>query len=217
MPPFPIVDSHIHLFPSTHLSTLAWWTPDSPLNGQHSVSEYKNAVSHSPVAQSLRGFIFIETDRISSTTPEDWTHVEQELLFLLRIVNGRPIAGEGHDASDKNLCLGIVPWAPVPAGREVMGIYLQMVFNSTGSMWGKVKGFRYLVQDKKCGTMITKEFGEGLDLLGEKGLVFDLGIDVRQAGLWQLKDALAMVSGIVRRSEGKEEKMVTIVISMSGY
>ena len=83
-----------------------------------------------------------------------------------------------------------------------------------GEAWPKIKGFRYLVQDKPRGTMTTDKFGEGMDLLSEEGLMFDLGIDVRQRGLWQVDEALDMVSGILGRCGGNEEKMVTIVISM---
>ena len=57
---YPIIDSHIHLYPSSELSTLAWCTPTNPLNSQHSLDEYA-AATGSP--RSLEGFIFLETDR----------------------------------------------------------------------------------------------------------------------------------------------------------
>jgi L-rhamnono-1,4-lactonase len=219
-PPYEIIDSHIHLYPSTHLSTLAWMTPTSPLSGQYSVSEYKSSVSHSQSATtSLRGFVFLETDRISSLTSDNdgWRYVAEEIKFLSRIALGEPVDGEGHEMGDRQLCSAIVPWAPVPAGAEIMKSYLEKVKEWSGSAFGKMKGFRYLVQDKPSGTMLTREFGEGLDFLGREGLTFDLGIDIREArgGLWQSREAVEMVERIITRAGGEEEKMVTIVISTS--
>lgn len=60
MAPISIVDSHIHLYTESEQSTLAWHTPEHPLAGSHSITEY-NANTGSP--SRLEGFIFIEVDR----------------------------------------------------------------------------------------------------------------------------------------------------------
>jgi L-rhamnono-1,4-lactonase len=208
---FPIVDSHIHLFPESHLPTLAWYTPDNPLASQHSVDEYRSAVKSST---SLRGFIFLETDRLSSveeseTGKHGWTHALDEVSLLARIASGTPLPGEGHNAEDRDLCLGIVPWAPVSGGPDALEKYMALVKERAGSeeVWRKIRGVRYLVQDKPAGVMLQPAFIEGLKWLGRKGLTFDLG------GIWQLEEAVEMMRRVYEGVE--EQKKVTIVISTS--
>lgn len=218
--PTPIVDSHIHLFPASHLPTLAWYSPDSPLGSQHSVDEYRHASSslstQSDTADSkyLRGFIFLETDRISSVADDQpdspgWTHALDEVSLLTRIALGEPVAGEGHDTTQKDLCLGIVPWAPVPGGPEALDSYMTQVKERTKTeqVWRKVRGVRYLVQDKPAGVMIQPQFVEGLRWLGQQGLAFDLGVDARQGGLHQLREAVEMIDRL------GDANAVTIIIS----
>lgn len=217
--PTPIVDSHIHLFPASHLPTLAWYSPDSPLGAQHSVDEYRHASSSistqndTTESKYLRGFIFLETDRISSVAeyqPDSpgWTHALDEVSFLTRIALGEPVSGEGHDATHKDLCLGIIPWAPVPGGPEALSSYMTRVKERTQTegIWRKVRGVRYLVQDKPAGVMLQPQFVEGLRWLGEQGLVFDLGVDARQGGLHQLRETVEMM-------EKLGDASVTIIIS----
>ncbi|CAG7948384.1 unnamed protein product [Penicillium nalgiovense] len=214
----PIVDSHIHLFPATHLNTLSWHNANNPLGTQHSVNEYRHAIAQSNATSLLRGFIFLETDRLSSitdSTPPNhgWQHALDEVSLLTRIVLGAPIPGEGHVPRDKTLCLGIVPWAPVPAGPDVLSAYTEQVRARTGEeVWGKVRGFRYLVQDKVAGTILGDGFIEGLRWLGRKGFVFDLGVDARSGGLGQLREAVKMMELVYGSLEGDEA--VTIVVSM---
>ncbi|CEO58723.1 hypothetical protein PMG11_03428 [Penicillium brasilianum] len=204
--PTPIVDSHIHLFPASHLPTLAWYSPDSPLGSQHSVDEYRHASSSlstesdTPNSKYLRGFIFLETDRVSSVTDDQpgspgWTHALDEVSYLTRIALGEPVAGEGHDATQKDLCLVIVPWAPVPGGPEALSSYMTKVKERTKTeqVWRKVRGVRYLVQDKPAGVMLQPQFVEGLRWLGQQGFAFDLGVDARQGGLHQLREAVEMI------------------------
>jgi L-rhamnono-1,4-lactonase len=206
-----IVDSHIHLFPATHLQTLSWHSPSNPLGAQHSVNEYRHATKSSP---NLRGFIFLETDRLSSltdTTP-GWKHALDEVSFLTRIACGTPIADEGHTPTDKDLCLGIVPWAPVPAGADAVARYMGLVRERAGDVFGLVRGVRYLVQDKPSGTMVGGGFVDALRWLGREGLVFDLGVDARSGGLGQLREAVEMMERVY---EGVQEaEAVTIVISL---
>ncbi|KAJ6120397.1 hypothetical protein N7523_004677 [Penicillium sp. IBT 18751x] len=214
----PIVDSHIHLFPASHLPTLAWYTPDSPLGAQHSVNEYRHAFSPlttSATDKYLRGFIFLETDRISSTNENHpargWQYALDEVSFLTRIATGQPLPGEGHSPADKDLCLGIVPWAPVPGGRDVLMRYMSMARERTGpDVWKKVCGVRYLVQDKPAGVMLEDNFVDSLRWLGEQNIAFDLGVDARQGGLGQLREAVEMMRRVYN---GVGEDGVTIFIN----
>lgn len=223
--PTPIVDSHIHLFPASHLPTLAWHGPNNPLGSQHSIDEYRHAtssISTNPAAtKHLRGFIFLETDRISSIAEEDsenpgWKHALDEVSLLTRIALGEPVTGEGHKPIDQELCLGIVPWAPVPGGAEVLQKYMEQVKERTKTdyVWRKVCGVRYLVQDKPAGVMLEAKFVEALRWLGKRDLVFDLGVDARSGGLHQLREAVEMMNKVYRGLE--ESEQVTIVISEFG-
>lgn len=220
--PTPIVDSHIHLFPAAHLPTLAWHSPNNPLASQHSIDEYRHATSSAftnPAAtQYLRGFIFLETDRISSIAEEDsenpgWKHALDEVSLLTRIALGEPVAGEGHKPIDQELCLGIVPWAPVPGGADVLQKYMEQVKErtKTDDVWRRVCGVRYLVQDKPAGVMLEPKFVEALRWLGQRHFVFDLGVDARGGGLYQLREAVEMMAKVYRGLD--ESEKVTIVIS----
>ncbi|KAL3422469.1 amidohydrolase [Phlyctema vagabunda] len=210
-PKYPIIDSHIHLYPSSELSTLAWNSPTSPLNKQFSLEEYA-AITGSP--DTLEGFIFLETDRKSSVDPgadgNGWEMPLVEVEWLKRIALGTPKSGEGHTAEDKRLCLAIIPWAPLPGGAAAMEKYVAEVEKHAGESFSKIRGFRYLVQDKPKGVMLQDEFIEGLKWLGKKGYVFDLGVDQHSGGKWQLEEAVEMVT---RAHEGvpEEEKVVFII------
>lgn len=218
--PVPIIDSHIHLFPSSELDTLAWAKPEGALYGQHSIAEYRAATA----AQHdlLSGFVFLETDRKndeSDPTPDGgWKHPLAEVSWLARIAGGRPRLGEGHEAKDAALCLGIVPWAPLPAGAEALERYIDAVREACDrdggeGVWAKVKGFRYLLQDKPAGTMLEPKFIEGLRLLGRRGFVFDVGVDQHRRGRAQLEEVVAMVE---RAHDGVPDgEKVTFILSKS--
>lgn len=230
--PVPIIDSHIHLFPASELDTLAWADPSSPLYAQHSLAEYRAAVA--PQHDLVSGFVFVEADRksdalsssssASAPAPGDdaWRHALEEVSFLARVASGRPRPGEGHEPKDSGLCLGIVPWAPLPAGADALGRYVDAVRETCirdggggeagEAVWAKVKGFRYLVQDKPARTMLAPGFVEGLRLLGRRGLVFDVGVDLHRRGRAQLEEVVEMVD---RAHEGVPEgEKVTFILSM---
>lgn len=217
--PVPILDSHIHLFPQSELDTLAWAQPNTPLYRQHSIAEYRAATASSH--DLLSGFIFLETDRRNTESEPDpstgWRHPLTEVSFLARIAANRPRDGEGHDAEkDGELVKGIVPWAPVPAGREGLERYLEAVkkvceSDGDGSVWGRVKGVRYLLQDKPAKRMLEDGFVEGVRYLGKRGLVFDVGVDMHRRGRSQLEEVVELVE---RAHEGVGEgEKVTFVLS----
>lgn len=192
---FPIIDAHIHLYSSHDIPSLNWeleLRQIPSLNQENSVREYKSAAASFP---SLSGFIFVETDRKSGLRDGDWGDVLNEVSFLSRVANGTPGPAETFSASDKGLLLAIVPWAPLPAGAEAMSKYMCLVKDRciTEVAWNKIKGVRYLVQDKPAGTMLQPEFIESLRWLGKHSLTFDLGVDARSGGLDQLRDACEML------------------------
>ncbi|KAK2868088.1 hypothetical protein FQN49_003174 [Arthroderma sp. PD_2] len=222
----PIIDSHIHLWTSSHLDTLSWHSASNPVGSQYSVEEYLGAIPttitalkptspSSPSAYTLKGFVYLETDRITSLSSEDWNHVLDEVSFLARIARGTPLDGEGHGPSDKTLCLAIIPWAPVPLGPEGLERYIVKVKERIGdrddeddreSVWRKIKGVRYLLQDKPRGTMLEENFVQGLKWLGQQDLVFDLGVDARRGGIHQLEETVELTKTLNR--DGCEVKLI---------
>ncbi|TDZ26652.1 L-rhamnono-gamma-lactonase [Colletotrichum orbiculare MAFF 240422] len=215
MADYPIVDSHIHLYPDSEVSTLAWATdPSNPIAKQHSVSDYLSATGQ---PANLKGFIFIETDRVNdleggARDASGWEFPLMEVAWLRRIAEGKPRDGEGHGPEHAALCLGIVPWAPLPSGPEALERYLARAEEVAGpDVWSKIRGFRYLLQDKPHGTGLTEEFIESLKLLGRRGFVFDMGVDQHRRGNKQLDEALEIIS---RAHESvPEDEKVTFVIN----
>jgi L-rhamnono-1,4-lactonase len=152
----PIIDSHIHLFAASHLSSLNW-TADLPadhvLNRGNTVADYKTATSRAP---NLKGFVFLETDRKSGPSEAEWTNALDEVAFLARIAEGRPIPNQGHEVADSHLVLGIVPWAPIPAGPDALAQYVDKTLALFSPEKKRlVKGFRYLLQDKPPQTLAS--------------------------------------------------------------
>ncbi|GJN70900.1 hypothetical protein PLIIFM63780_002508 [Purpureocillium lilacinum] len=204
----PIIDSHIHLYPQSEVDTLAWYTPEHPLAGQRSLDEYKAATASAP---SLLGFVFVETDRKNDVAAEDWEQPLNEVRWLRRVALGQPKEGEGHSSEDAKLCLGIVPWAPLPSGPAVLERYLDAVKEAAGEAWPKVKGFRYLLQDKPHGTMLEQDFIDSLKLLGRRGFVFEVGVDQHRRGKKQLDEVVEMVD---RAHDGvPEDEKVTFILN----
>jgi L-rhamnono-1,4-lactonase len=134
-----------------------------------------------------------------------------EVEWLKRIALGTPKEGEGHKEEDKKLCLAIIPWAPLPSGAAAMEKYVSAVEKHAGESFKKIRGFRYLVQDKPKGVMLQDGFIEGLKWMGKKGYVFDLGVDQHSGGKWQLEEAVAMIE---KAHDGvPEAEKVTFIIS----
>lgn len=207
---FPIVDSHIHLYAESHIQDLAW-APSLPndhvLKRQNSVEQYRDATRSQP---NLLGFVFVETDRKSSLTQDGWVYAIEEIKFLRRIKEGTPVKGEGHTGCHKDFLLGIVAWAPLGAPLPSLQNYL----GGSGALQdlkynGMIKGFRYLLQDKPMGTALNPIFIDGLLLLEKYGAKsFDLGVDFRQGGHWQLVEAIEMLERFYARSTGSMNVVV---------
>ncbi|KAL9039946.1 MAG: hypothetical protein Q9214_004673, partial [Letrouitia sp. 1 TL-2023] len=213
MPAMMVIDSHVHLYPRSEVDTLAWCSEGHPLHGQHSVNQYLQAIKpfESQSHFRFRGFIFVETDRKSHLDSEaGWEGPLKELDWIDRIVQGRPRPDEDHSPDHAHLCYAVVLWAPVPLGAQAMSTYYDKIKHRANNLCHLVKGFRYLVQDKPSGTMLTNGFVDSLRWMGESGFAFDLGVDVRSGGLWQLSEAYEMIH---RAHDGvSEDKQVRIVI-----
>ncbi|KAF2430195.1 amidohydrolase 2 [Tothia fuscella] len=209
MAPQTILDSHIHLWPhsAANSNSHGWMKPGEHLTRQYSIEDYLIATStaiseHSTSTESneydLKGFIYVETDRMVQKTTSDDVHIWaaeplREIAFLRRMVEGTPEDGEsGFDSSQANLLKGIVAWAPLDRGIAGFQQYLAAAKEVAGAKaWRKIRGCRFLLQgirDKVQFEQLAQgqEFVDLLKLLGEEGWSFDVGIDQRSGGIWQL-------------------------------
>ncbi|KIW94256.1 uncharacterized protein Z519_05572 [Cladophialophora bantiana CBS 173.52] len=207
-----VIDSHIHLYAASHIPSLNWardLAKSHRLNRQYSLDEYRAATQdHS---EELRGFVFLETDRKSGLPDTQWQDALAEVDFLVRIARGNPREGEGHQPEDAKLVLGIVPWAPVQAGKEGLANYVRQVQERADKEWPLIKGFRYLVQDKPAGVMLEEEFISGLQWLGTHGLTFDLGVDARSGGMYQLQEACTMMERLYTDAGGSGNALKIVI------
>ncbi|RMZ84788.1 hypothetical protein DV737_g950, partial [Chaetothyriales sp. CBS 132003] len=190
----PIIDSHIHLFAAHHITSLNWTAElpnDHVLNRANTVADYNAATAG---IHNLKGFVFVETDCKSGLVDEDWQDSLNEVAFLARIAEGQPLPNEGHEPADSSLVLGIVPWAPIPAEIDALRNYVDRALQAfSREKRHLIKGFRYLLQDKPRGVALQPPFLESLRWLAEHGYTFDLGVDARSAGLYQLDEACRMM------------------------
>ncbi|KAF4121100.1 L-rhamnono-1,4-lactonase [Geosmithia morbida] len=221
----PIIDSHIHLWPSNSLSEYGWRDgsdPDAP--GEHYIQEFREATHSAP---SLLGYVLVESDRrfdleSGAADGSGWELPLREVGMMRRAALGDYSDGsspggdqnreDGSEGRKDPECLGLVPWAPLPSGPAVMERYIDRVREVAGEeAWPKVKGFRYLVQDKPAGTMLEPGFIESLRLLGRRRFVFEVGVDHHRRGKRQLEE---MVSMIEKAHDGvPEEDKVTLIIN----
>ena len=85
--------------------------------------------------------------------------------------------------------LGIVAWAPLPAGPEALARYMHTAKNLST----RIKGVRYLLQSQPAGVMLTPAFIDSLIWLSRHDYSFDLGVDAHQGGLHQLQESCEML------------------------
>jgi L-rhamnono-1,4-lactonase len=232
MAPQIILDSHIHLWPQNAASSTShgWMEPGQHLTRQYSIEDYIAAFSPKPEppvsAESkevdVKGFVYIETDRVvKEDKGEDvlsWAAEPlREIAFLRRIVEGTPEEGEtGFSSSHSGLLKGIVAWAPLDRGIVGFQQYLAAAREVAGEeTWKRIRGCRYLLQgirDREEFEKLAegKEFVDLLRLLGEEGWSFDVGVDQRSGGIWQLF-SFAEVVGKVHDGVSSRDQTVFIL------
>jgi hypothetical protein len=234
MPP-QILDTHIHLWPSTALTSKnhAWMTdPSHILTKRHGISDYLH------IAPSATGFIYVETDRyLPSPMPAGDDEEEalrtwakeplSEISFLRRIIEGKAHESEdGVRSGEEGKMKGVVLFAPFHLPQPQFKAYLHVARETAGpDLWRMVVGFRYLLQGKGEGVVeaLVKreawvsnilELGKSRSEYGGKegGWVFEVGADVNRDGSSGLQAIVAMI-GDVRKRESAELKPVRFVLS----
>lgn len=220
MPP-QILDSHIHLWPSTATTPTShtWMTPSHPLSKLHSTSAYNLATSPSPTPP--KAFIYVETDRhLPSPSPSispsasreevarelrRWAGAPlEELRFLRRLVTGELEEGDGAEEGDGERMRGVVIWGPFHLPSRIFDIYLEMAEEVLGEeAWSRVVGFRYLLQGRGEEEVRALVEGEAFranvrgvcERKGGRGRVFDVGVDAHGWGVGSVEVAGGLVEG----------------------
>ncbi|KAF2231670.1 hypothetical protein EV356DRAFT_489937 [Viridothelium virens] len=230
MSPYRLIDSHIHLWPAAEANPdqHAWMKYVSPLAKQCSVGEYLHSTDENiqkPIQdRQLKGFVYVETDRrlVEEETEkglEAWTSKTlDELRWLRRIVEGTPRAGEGHDENSSQLLLGIVAWAPINKGPEQFDQYVKLAREVAGpETFFRIKAFRFLLQfikDEKTfrEVALSEDTIQTLKSFKKNGndFAFDVGVDQRSGGVWQLEHAVEVIEK-VHVGEERNDKVVFIL------
>lgn len=198
-----ILDAHIHLWPESaaNASSHSWMTPGSHLAKQYSPEDYTKAIAPRAQDFDVEGFIYVETDRIVGNDYEDddqdcaIAEPLKEIAYLRRLTAGTPDGNEGFGASHAEMLKGIVAWALFNGSLHNFQCYLSKAKEVAGEeAWSKIKGFRYLLQAitdedafRKLVDPTSSSFVLLLKFIGSRNLSFDVGLDQRQGGVWQLE------------------------------
>jgi len=216
----PVIDSHIHLWPEETCNEdgHAWMTPGMPLAKPHLLTEYCTASrresSHGPDIE-VKGVVYVETD-VRYDSPSDdvavWAKGPlDEVSFLRSIVEGK------YDEHGRNLLIALILWAPMHQPTSTLKEYLRLAEERAGfEVWKRAKGFRFLLQSihdpadfEKL--VLSENFIVNLQLLGRRGFSFDLGVDQRSGGSWQLEiTAKAMEAA---HANVPDDEKVTFVVN----
>ncbi|EMC98780.1 hypothetical protein BAUCODRAFT_64587 [Baudoinia panamericana UAMH 10762] len=198
MPPRSIIDSHIHLWPpeTSNDAGHAWMTPGHILAKPHLPQDYHAVTDKARSADSegseVSGVVYIETD-VRYDTPNNtdiatWARGPlDEISFLRSIVEGN------YGPRDASTLLALVPWVPMDQPTPVLEGYLRLAEDRAGPhTWQRTRGFRFLLQSITPQSsfealVLSPTFISNLQLLGRRGLSFDVGVDQHSGGTWQLQ------------------------------
>jgi len=154
MPDFPIVDAHVHLWDPSYFR-MEWLDGNARLGKRFGLEEY---------AEHTAG---IEVEAL--------VYLEVDLARDYRLLEAKWVADL---AQQDDRIKGIVASAPVEYGNQVRAFLDALVSTSP-----RVKGVRRLTQGEAdpeyC---LQPRFLDGIRLLPEYGLSFDIGINFRQLG-----------------------------------
>jgi L-rhamnono-1,4-lactonase len=194
-------------------------TPGNPLVREHLLADYLKAARQDGSSESdveVEGVVYVETD-VRYEDPKDSSDVAtwargplDEISFLRSIVDGK----YGEKAS--KMLLGVVPWAPMNQPASVLREYLRLAEERAGAeCWRRTKGFRFLLQfisDQRRfeELVLGDDFIENLKELGRRGLSFDIGVDQRSGGTWQLEIA-AQAMERAHQDVPEEERVIFII------
>jgi L-fuconolactonase len=152
MPDFPIVDSHVHLWDPEHLR-VEWLDNVPKLNKRFGLEEYR--------------------EHTAGIQVEAMVYLEVDLARDYRLLEAQWVADR---AKEDDRIKGIVASAPVEFGKQLRAFLAALVAVSP-----RVKGVRRLIQAEPDPEFcLQPRFLDGLRLLPEFGLSFDIGCNFRQ-------------------------------------
>ncbi|KAH9831894.1 Amidohydrolase [Teratosphaeria destructans] len=221
MPKRRAIDSHIHLWPAetSNENGHSWMTPGMTLAKPHLLEHYYKASQEDQSHDSdveVEGVVYVETDvRYDAPGSADlatWAKGPlDEILFVRRVIEGH------YGVRDNNMLLAVVAWAPMDQPTEVLEQYLELAKDMAGPIaWPRLKGFRFLLQAIAKQSAFEKfvfsnHFIGNLKLLGRRGFSFDIGVDQRSGGNWQLEAIPKVVQLAHDGVDVEREKVVFIV------
>ncbi|KAK3710438.1 L-rhamnono-gamma-lactonase [Vermiconidia calcicola] len=219
MPKPVVIDSHIHLWPKETANETghAWMTPGMPLAKPHLLSDYYKASGqgyNEDVDTRVNGVVYVETDVRYGTHHDDVATFAKgpldEIAFLRRVVEG------AYDERDRDMLLGIVLWVPMDRPPSVLQEYLRLAELQAGKKaWARTKGFRFLLQsiheqDSFARLVLSDDFISNLKELGKRGFSFDVGVDQRSGGIWQL-ELVAQAMQLAHQDVAEDEKVIFVI------
>lgn len=152
MPPFPIVDAHLHLWDPTHFR-MSWLDGNAVLDKPLGLAEYDEQTA----GLSIEAMVYLQVD-----VEPPYALLEAEWVARL--------------ARDEPRLQAIVAWAPLEYGERARAFLAALV-----AVDPKVKGVRRILQSEPDPAFgLRPDFLRGLQLLPEYGLSFDLCINYRQ-------------------------------------
>ncbi|EME46313.1 hypothetical protein DOTSEDRAFT_70341 [Dothistroma septosporum NZE10] len=177
------------------------------------LADYEQASQQGSPTTQVEGVVHIETDvryAEPSGAVSQWArNALDEIRFLRNIVEG------GYGERDGKTLQAIVAWAPMDQPPVVLEEWLRLAEEVAGQAWRRVKGFRFLLQaihdEKKFGDLVSSSnFINNLKTLGKRGYSFDVGVDQRSGGVWQL-EAFAKAMSAANQGVPESSKVVFIL------
>jgi L-fuconolactonase len=154
MPPFPIIDSHVHLWDPNRYR-IPWLDNVPAINKPRGLTEYDAATA----GIDVEGIVYLQVE----VAPPYALLEARDLVALSQ-----------QDARIK----GIVPWAPLEFGEQARYFLEELVKLGRG-----IKGVRRIVQDESDPEFCLQPgFIRGNQILAEFGLSSDIACKFRQLG-----------------------------------
>eukprot|EP01117_Protostelium_nocturnum_P016608 TRINITY_DN6613_c0_g1_i1.p1 TRINITY_DN6613_c0_g1~~TRINITY_DN6613_c0_g1_i1.p1 ORF type:complete len:353 (+),score=108.51 TRINITY_DN6613_c0_g1_i1:113-1171(+) len=199
-----IVDTHIHLWPQSHIANgINWMSESKPcsLYKQLCVNEYVDCL---PSQHNVSSFIFVEADRrYNEEVDQDWSEHCREFEYACQVAEGgkNNTQGEGFNGENGKMIVGYVAWAPINKGSSVCDQYLQKLLQVKNSDPSLLKGFRYLIQDKPDGSFLSEKFIEGVQWCGKNNFHFEICLDYQNRGELHIQEAAQLVKKVNQDSQ----------------